>query len=95
MLKFVVDLERRRIAIGGELHADGEALLIDEGSQQSALWGGNYHPAVGEGECIQYTSMINIRPSQGNPSMVVQSPEIRARMRELVHVLVGRGEPLA
>lgn len=94
MVKFVVDLDERCIAIGGELHADAEALLLDCGSKQGSLWGGNYYPGVGEGECIQYSSRINIRPSQGNPAMVVQRPEIRARMRELVHALLGRGEAL-
>ena len=95
MIKFVVDLDRKCIALGGELHSDAEALLLENGSEQSALWGGNYYPGTSEVECIQYTSMINIRPSQSNPSIVLQIPELRARMREIVHALVGRGEPLS
>jgi hypothetical protein len=32
MVKAVVDVETAVIALGGELHADEEALLLDEGS---------------------------------------------------------------
>jgi hypothetical protein len=94
MVKFVVDVERRLIALGGELHADAEAVLIDRESQQGALWGGNYFPGAGESDCIVYTSLINIRPAQGNPSMVLQDPKVRERVRAIVFALVGRGEPL-
>ncbi len=94
MVKFVVDLERRVVAVGGELHADAEALLLDRGSAQPALWGGNYRPGLGEGECIEFTSLINIRPSQGNRSMVVEDAGLRARIQDLVFERIGRGEAL-
>lgn len=94
MVKYVVDLERRQAAVGGELHADGEALLLEEGSDQRDLWGANYYPGRGEDGCIEYTSLINIRPGQGNRSMVVEDPELRERIRELTFELIGRGEPL-
>jgi hypothetical protein len=94
MVKFVVDLDRRVIALGGQLHADAEAVLIDGGSRQESLWGGNYFPGAGSPECIQYTSLINIRPAQGNRSMFVENAEIRARIRDLVFALIGEGEPI-
>ncbi|OGF20945.1 hypothetical protein A2Y83_00795 [Candidatus Falkowbacteria bacterium RBG_13_39_14] len=31
-VKVVVDIDRKMMAIGGELHADGEALLLKDGS---------------------------------------------------------------
>ena len=34
-------------AVGGELHADAEALLLEQGSQQKDLWGANYYPGRG------------------------------------------------
>jgi hypothetical protein len=94
MVKFVVDVERRIIAIGGELHADAEAVLIDRGSRQEALWGGNYRPGLGEHECIEYNSLINIRPSQGNRGMTVQDPRAREKLASVVFDLIGRGEAL-
>lgn len=95
MVKYVVDVERGVIAVGGELHADAEVMLLEQGSRQSDLWGANYLPGRGEAGCIEYTSLINIRPAQDNPSMEVQDQGLRDRIRELTFRLVGRGEPLS
>jgi hypothetical protein len=84
MVKLVVDVERRRIAVGGKLHADGEQLLLAQGSRQSDLWGANYYPGRGPDDSIEYTALINIRPAQGNRAMEVQDASLRARMGELI-----------
>ena len=94
MVKYVVDVERGVAAVGGELHADEEALLLEHGSRQDNLWGANYYPGRGPDDCIEYTSLINIRPSAGNRSMSVEGEGLRARIREITHALIGRGEPL-
>ena len=94
MVKYVVDVERGVAAVGGELQADEEALLLEHGSRQADLWGANYYPGRGEDACIEYTSLINIRPAQGNRSMVVEDEALRARVRDLTFQLIGRGEPL-
>ncbi|RPH57734.1 hypothetical protein EHM82_00620 [bacterium] len=94
MVKYVVDIERRLAAVGGELHADAEKLLLEAGSRQSDLWGANYYPGRGPDKCIEYTSLINIRPAQGNRSMLIGDPEIRERVREVTFALIGQGEPL-
>lgn len=95
MVKYVVDVERGVAAVGGELHADAEALLLEHGSRQSDLWGANYYPGLGPDECIEYTSLINIRPSQDNRSMEIEDATLRARVRELTFERIGRGEPLS
>lgn len=94
MVKYVVDLERRVAAVGGELHADAEQLLLESGSRQADLWGANYYPGEGRDACIQYTALINIRPAQGNRGMLIQDPEIRERLRDITFALIGEGEPL-
>jgi len=83
MVKFVVDLERKIVSAGGGLHSDEEKLLLDDGSQQEHLWGGNYYLNDTSDKRFEYTSMINIRPNQGNKSQEIQAPEIRAQVREL------------
>ena len=95
MVKFVVDVERGVIAVGGELHADAEALLLEDGSRQADVWGGNYYPGRGEEHCLEYTSLINIRPSRGNASMEIESEEVQARVRSIVFELIGKGETLS
>ena len=94
MVKYVVDVKRKVAAVGGELHADAEEVLLEDGSGQDDLWGANYYPGRGAEDCIEYTSLINIRPSQGNRSMVVEDEDIRDHIRELTFLLIGRGEPL-
>jgi hypothetical protein len=95
MVKYVVDVERGIAAVGGEMHADGEQALLEDGSRQADLWGANYYPGRGPAECIEYTSLINIRPAVGNRSMEIQDPGVRERVRELTLALIGEGEPLA
>ena len=77
MVKYVVDVRRNLAAVGGELHADAEQLLLAAGSRQEDLWGANYYPGLGSERCIEYTALINIRPSQDNPGMEVEDPGIR------------------
>jgi Protein of unknown function (DUF5674) len=95
MVKYVVDVARGVAAVGGELHADEEALLLELGSRQEDLWGANYYPGRGEDACIEYTSLINIRPAQGNRSMRIEDEAVRARVLEITFALIGQGEPLA
>lgn len=94
MVKYVVDLERRVAAVGGELHADAEQLLLESGSRQADLWGANYYPGKGRDACVEYTALINIRPAQGNRGMLIQDPAVRNRLREVTFDLIGEGEPL-
>jgi len=94
MVKFVVDVERKLIAIGGEMHSDAEQVLLESGSRQADLWGANYYPGRGREGCVEFTSFINIRPSAGNRGMEVQDEALRAKVREITFALVGEGEPL-
>lgn len=94
MVKYVVDVERRVAAVGGELHADAEHLLLQSGSRQANLWGANYYPGRGPDGCIEYTSLINIRPAEGNRGMLIADPSVRERVREITFSLIGEGEPL-
>ena len=95
MVKYVMDVERGVAAVGGELHADEEALLLERGSKQEHLWGANYYPGRGPDDCIEFTSLINIRPAFGNRGMVVQNEALRERIRDMTFALIGRGEALS
>lgn len=94
MVKIVVDIERGVAAVGGELHADAETMLLEEGSRQENLWGANYYPGRGATDCLEYTALINIRPSHGNRSMEIQDAAVRERLRDIVGRLIGAGEPI-
>jgi len=88
MVKAVVDVAREIMALGGELHSDEEALLLDDGSSQGNLWGINLYPSADEADWIEYDSMINVRPSQGNRTRGVENAGLRAKIRRIVNELV-------
>lgn len=89
LVKAVVDIEREIMAIGGELHADEEALLLEQGSKQKNLWGINIYPdKTSEEAFIEFSSMINIKPSQRNRSREVSDPNARLKIKEIVSRLV-------
>jgi hypothetical protein len=85
-VKAVVDVRLGVMAMGGELHADEEALLLEQGSRQADLWGINLYPNRVGTDRIEFDSMINIRPSQGNRSRSVEDPAIR---QQIVNVVTG------
>jgi hypothetical protein len=84
MVKGVVDIAREWLALDAELHADLEALLLEEGSRQMDLWGVNLYPEMQGDDFLEYDSMINLRPSQGNRTRGVEDEATRRRIREIV-----------
>ena len=88
MIKIVVDLEKRIMAVGGELHADEEAMLLDQGSEQKNLWGANIYVNQPRESWFEFDSMINIRPSQGNRSRNIADENVRKQVSEIAYSLI-------
>ena len=87
-VKAVVDVARGVMAIGGELHADEEALLLQHGAGPADLWGINLYPDRPTAELVEFDSMINVRPSRGNRSRGVEDAAMRGRIQHIVGRLV-------
>lgn len=89
MVKAVVDVRQGIMLVDAELHADQESELLAAGARQSDLWGINLYPEFhGTEDWLEFDSMINLRPSQGNRSGGVESAEIREQISLLVARLV-------
>ncbi len=88
LAKAVVDIERAIMVVGSSMHADGEALLLEQGSSQENLWGINIYPHKSGDEQIEFDSVINLRPWQGNDTRGVGDPEIQQKIRRIVNQLV-------
>lgn len=84
VVKAVVDVDRGFLAIDAELHSDLEALLLQNGSKQKNLWGINLYPEMQGDDFIEFDSMINMRPSQGNRSRGVDDEGLRNKISEIV-----------
>ena len=87
-VKAVVDIEKEIMAIGGDLHADEEAVLLQDGSQRKNLWGINLWLDKGINEWIEFNSMINVRPAQHNRSRGVENESLQQEIKKVVGKLV-------
>ena len=89
LVKAVVDVEKRIMVIDAGLHVDEEQWLLEAGSRQSDLWGINLYPdSFGEDDFVEFDSMINIRPAQGNRSRSVEDASLRKLIIEIVGEIV-------
>lgn len=85
LIKATVDVEQGVIALGGELHADEEQILLDADSKQKNLWGINLYPdKYGTKDFVEFDSMINLRPSQGNMSFSVEDEDIKCKIWDVI-----------
>ena len=90
LIKAVVDVDRELLAVDAELHSDLEALLLEDGSKQESLWGINLYPEMQGDEFIEFDSMINMRPSQGNRGRGVENQDMRNKIIEIVAKRIRR-----
>lgn len=88
LVKAVVDVDQEIMAIDAELHADEEALLLEQGSKQQHLWGINLYPGLKGKDFIEFDSVINLRPIQNNLSREVDDPKLRQQINRIVNSLV-------
>jgi len=85
-IKLAVDIRREILAGGGIMHADCEAMLLQDGSQQHDVWGADWDPGA---QVLTFEALINIRPRQDNPSMAILASDIRDEVSRVVHKLLG------
>ena len=85
-IKLAVDIDRGILAGGGAMHADCEAVLLEDGSQQEYIWGADWNPSAQQ---VSFESLINIRPRQQNPSMEILDKEIRQQVTKVVIKRLG------
>ncbi len=86
MIKIVVDIRRRVLSGGGEMHADCESILLDDGSEQDDLWGANWYPNE---QRIEFESLINIRPRLGNRNILIQDENLRRQVESVTNEILG------
>jgi hypothetical protein len=84
LIKLAVDVEGGILAGGGELYADCEQALLEDGSRQHDIWGADWYPYE---RSVGFESLINIRPKQNNRSLEIQDPTLRAQVETIVRRL--------
>ena len=86
MIKIVVDIRRRILSGGGEMHSDCEMALLEDGCEPDDLWGANWYPAE---QRIEFESLINIRPRQGNRNILIQDEAVRRQVESITREILG------
>lgn len=89
MIKIVVDLRRRFLSGGGEMHADCDSILLEDGSEQDDLWGANWYPSE---QRMEFESMINIRPRLGNRNILIQA-DLLDEAKHMIEWTAAETEP--
>ncbi|CAN5641697.1 hypothetical protein BH23PAT2_BH23PAT2_07300 [soil metagenome] len=89
LVKADVDVAKRIVIVDMPMHYDGEQELLQQGSKQHDIWGINLHPAdFGTDDFIEFDSMINIRPNQGNTSKDVLDVAVKTKIKEIISEVV-------
>jgi hypothetical protein len=86
MIKLAVDIRRAILAGGGEMHADCEQLLLEDGSEQDDIWGANWYPTE---QRLEFEALINIRPRLGNRGILIQDEAVRRQVDLLTRRIFG------
>ena len=89
ILKAVVDVDKKIMGAGGELHVDIQSLLIEkENSRGNNTWGINLYLDKAGDDFIEFDSMVNLKPNLGNKIRGIEDENIKKKIREIVNQLV-------
>jgi hypothetical protein len=88
MIKAVVYVKKGTLGLDAELHADIEKEMLSQGSMLADLWGINLYPEMDGDDFIEFDSLINFRPFQGNRSRDVLDPIVRKQIVNIVNSLI-------
>lgn len=84
-IKAVVDINKEIIAVDSPMHYECQQLLLENGSELEDLWGINlYLDSKNIDELVEFNSMINVRPAQGNRSRDVEDIQKREKIQDVV-----------
>jgi hypothetical protein len=80
-IKLAVDTKKKVVAGGGVMHADCEEVLLKKGSRQVDVWGADWYPKE---KRVEFGSLINIRPRQGNRTMELKDTALRKEVESVI-----------
>ncbi len=81
-VKITIDIDKKIVVVGCDLHADGEKILVDQyNSTSDNIWGGGIDF---EAKANTTSAVLNIRPRLHNDSMDILDPKIRNAFVEII-----------
>lgn len=86
-LKGCVDLENKKVAVGGDYHMESCEILTGLGGSHKNVWGFNLRYLDDGLVKIEFDSLVNIKPNV-NKGRVVEDGEIKNQIEELVREFI-------
>jgi len=84
LVKGAADVEKEKIAIGGEWHSECQEILVNQGSDGRNIWGFNIHLDQPKENHLEFFSLINIKPSLGIKDMEIQDEKVKQAIKIIV-----------
>ena len=85
MIKGTVDIVEKKVALGGDYHMETCELLVENGSNHTNIWGFNIRFDEGQGELLEFDSLVNIKPAIGNKNRSIENPETIQEATKIIH----------
>ncbi len=82
-LKGCVDLENRKVAVGGDYHMESCEYLSSLGGNHKNIWGFNIRYLENGKNVIEFDSLVNIKPNV-NKGRVVENVKLRQEIEKLI-----------
>lgn len=84
MIKGTVDVAQNKVALGGDYHIESCELLVKGGSKSEDVWGFNIRFEEDENGVLEFDSMVNIKPAQGNKSRDILDENITKKAEDII-----------
>lgn len=88
LVKAVVDIERKIVALGGEWHSEGQEELIKNGSSSKGTWGVNIFMGKPKETRIEFVALMNLKPFYGHRSMEITDELLKQKIQKIIDQLI-------
>lgn len=88
MIKGCVDIEREKVALGGDYHMETCELLVVDGSIHTDVWGFNIRFEENPNGELEFDSLVNIKPALGNKTRAIENNDIVEKSEKIIRSLI-------
>ena len=88
MIKGAVDIEGKKVALGGDYHIEDSELLTSTGSKFEDICGFNIRFEENQDGVLEFDSMVNIKPNFGNRSRNINNEEVIKKATEIIYKFI-------
>src|SRR3989344_6944634 len=88
MIKGTVDVEQKKVALGGDYHIESSEMLTNSSSKFEDVWGFNIRFEENPDGVLEFDSMVNIKPNFSNRSRGINNEEVKKKATEVIYKFI-------